>query len=131
MDPNTYKIPEESLFGILSGEEPIPIPKGNESAFEAIQGQLDDYIVDHLPKEFWGSRFYINSNVEIDFPPFDLNRYSKHMKRDRKMIKKMITQANLVDMNLLRFYNKRFSRTRTSKYLDELCERFGQFVDEE
>lgn len=129
--PDMWSIPEESIFGIIAGEEPIPIPKGNEDAFRAIQGQLDEYIVSHLPEEFWGSQFYLDSTTELNVPSFDISRYAKYKKADKKLIQKMVSKANSIDMNLLRFYNKRFSRKRTAKYLDALCDRFAKFIDEE
>ena len=55
---------------------------------------------------------------------------SKQKKNDKKMIDYLTSIANKQDMNLLRFYNRRFSRTRTTCYLDRLCEKYQAFVDE-
>lgn len=56
---------------------------------------------------------------------------SKQKKNDKKMIDYLTSIANKQDMNLLRFYNRRFSRTRTTRFLDKLCEKYQAFIDEE
>lgn len=129
IDSDTWNIPEESLFGILAGEQPVPVPNDNDLAFQAIQGQLDEYIIEHLPKEFWGSRFYLDSKEVIETPPFP-SSYHKHKRKDIQTIHKLTSIANHADSNLLRFYNSRLSRIRTNQFLDTLCEQYKDFIDE-
>lgn len=130
-DSNTWSIPDESLFAILAGEEPLPCPINNEDAFQSIQSQLDSYIVDRLPKEFWGSKFYLTSSSQVDPPSYQSSSYMKYKKKDIRTIHRMTNIANSVDTSLLRFYNRRFSPSRTSRFLDTLCDRFSSFIDKE
>ena len=73
------------------------------------------------------------STIQLTTPSLVSNKTlysSKQKKKDKKMIEYLTSIANKQDMNLLRFYNRRFSRTRTTCYLDRLCEKYQSFVDE-
>ena len=74
------------------------------------------------------------STIQLTTPSLVSNKTlysSKQKKKDKKMIEYLTSIANKQDMNLLRFYNRRFSRTRTTRYLDKLCEKYQAFIDEE
>ena len=128
VDANTWNIPEDSIFGILAGETPLPIPKNNEDAFNAIQGQMDKYIVDHLPSEFWGSQFYLPSKSKVHCPKLE---HSHNVRKDIKLIRSLTALANCTDTNILRLYNRRLSPKRSKSYLNSLREKFKHIVSEE
>ena len=131
VDHDVWSIPEESLFPILAGELPLPVPRNNYWGFRSVQGQLDDYIVRTLPKEFWGSCFYMDSDKyrmrESPIP----NRSEEELKGDCALITELTEKANEKEVDILKFYKKRISKKRAKKTLNAIGKRVNDLVGEE
>ena len=131
VDHNVWSVPEESLFPILAGEQPLPVPRNNYWGFRSVQGQLDDYIVRTLPKEFWGSCFYMNSDKyrtrESPIP----NRSEEELKGDCTLITELAKKANEEEVDMLKFYKKRISKKRAKRTLRAIGKKVKDLVDEE
>lgn len=131
VDHNVWSVPEESLFPILAGEQPLPVPRNNYWGFRSVQGQLDDYIVRTLPKEFWGSCFYMDSDkYRIRESPIP-NRSEEELKRDCALITELTDKANEEEVDMLKFYKKRISKKRAKRTLRAIGKKVKDLVDEE
>lgn len=117
-------IAKETIEPILAGELRLPAPE-EESCFCSIQDQVDQTIVRHLPPEFWGSRFYMDSSTVLE--PLSTH----HLPPSRDTVLEALCEiANSKEPKIMQMVHTRFSRKRSKRYLKELCRSYSTVVDE-
>ena len=115
------KLSDENLFRMLADE--IPVPSLSEDSKEGgqVRGRLDRYIVDTLPREFWGSRFYLDSDVVVEREQSpEAEQTKKLVDAGSSLIDELASIVNSKDIHVLSHFNSRFSRRRTKRFLDSV-----------
>lgn len=131
VDHDTWSVPDDSIFPILAGEQPLPVPRNNYWAFRSVQQQLDEYIVKTLPKEFWGSEFYLASSKHLErSEPLPL-RSEMEVDADVELADALSEKANAMDVDMLKFFRKRISKKRAMKAITECGDKLKDIVGDE
>lgn len=131
VDHDTWSIPEDSLFPILAGEQPVPVPRNNYWAFRSVQQQLDEYIVKTLPKEFWGSEFYLASSKHLERSEPLPVRSEVGLEADVEVADVLCEKANAMQVDMLKFFRKRVSKKRAMKAIVACGEELKDIVGDE
>lgn len=123
VNADVFSVSEEDIDSILAGELHIPRSIENEEAFQSIQDQLDDSIVQNLPPEFWGSRFYLDSSTALACLPVQ-----KLPPAHDDLLQRLVCIANRKEPRIMQVVHTRFSRKRSNRYLNELYSSFSPLV---
>ena len=129
MDSSITSVSEKEIDSILSGEIPLPLSCEDEDDFRELQSRLDKRIVDILPSEFWGSRFYMPSTSFLDIPSPSLSPMVAVTHNDRQLLKALTDIANHKEPRIMQVVHTRFSRKRTKHYLSDLATSFSSLVE--
>ena len=121
---------EKEIDSILAGELPPPFlhEDEDEDVFRDVQSRLDKRIVETLPSEFWGSRFYMPSSSFLDIPSSSLSSVVSVTRSDRNLLNALTSIANHKEPRIMQLVHTRFSRTRTKQYLSDLAVSFSSLV---
>lgn len=130
MDSSISSMSKKEIDSILAGELPPPSPREgeDEDAFQDVQSRLDKRIVEILPSEFWGSRFYMPSTSFLDIPSPSLSPVISVTRNDRNLLKSLTDIANHKEPRIMQVVHTRFSRKRTKQYLSDLATSFSSLI---
>ena len=119
------------ILRVLSGDLSLSFPPEAADQAAELRDAVDNFIVKRLPKEFWRSQFYLPStSVLASEGSATKEEADRNVEKGIELIDQLTSIANQEDVNLLAYFNQRFSSKRTRRFLDRVQSEAKKFVDE-
>lgn len=119
------------ILRILSGDLSLSFPPESADQATQLQDVVDNFIVNRLPKEFWRSQFYLPSSSVLDSEgSVAKEEVERGVAKGMELIDQLTSIANQKNVNLLAYFNQRFSQKRTERFLDSVQSEAKRIVDE-
>ena len=127
----TLPLSEDVILRILSGDLSLSFPPESADQATQLQDIVDNFIVNRLPKEFWRSQFYLPSSAVLDSEgSVAKEEVDRGVAKGMELIDQLTSMVNQKNVNLLAYFNQRFSQKRTERFLDSVRSEAKRVVDE-